>query len=134
MCSSTTPGAVASMPVRTFVLADHLDVDVSICAATVWHLPADPTAVHVLLAREPEVTTTVAISLDLLAGGMHGRVDRDRTTVWPCGEDEVVCVGMRGPQHAVMELPRAALATFLAEIPPIRARDRGDGRAVRRGS
>jgi Streptomyces sporulation and cell division protein, SsgA len=134
MGSSATPDAVASMPARTFVLADHLDVEVSTCAATVWHLPADPGAVHVLLARDPEDTTTVAISLDLLTGGMYGRVDRGRTTVWPCGDDDVVCVGMRGLHHAVMELPRTALATFLAEIPTTRPRDRGDDRAVLRGS
>jgi hypothetical protein len=129
MGSRATPGALASMPVRTFVLADHPDVEVSTCAGTVWHLPAHPGAVHVLLARDSEDATTVAISLELLTGGIHGRVDRGRTTVWPCGEDDVVCVGMRGPRHAVMELPRTALATFLAEIPG----DRGDGRAVRRG-
>jgi hypothetical protein len=121
MDSSATPdaarGAVASMPARTFVLADRLDIDVSICAATVWYLPADPGAVHVLLARDPEHTTTVAISLDLLTSGMYDRVDRGQTTVWPCCEDDVVCVGLRGLHHAVMDLPRTALATFLAEIP-----------------
>jgi hypothetical protein len=105
------------MPARTFVLADRLDIDVSTCAATVWYLPADPGAVHVLLASDPHHTTTVAISIDLLTDGMYGRVDRGRTTVWPCWEDDVVCVGLRGLQHTVMELPRTALATFLAETP-----------------
>jgi hypothetical protein len=109
-------GAVASMPARTFVLADCLDVDVSICAATVWYLPADPGAVHLLLARDAEDATTVAISLGLLTGGMCNRVDHGQTTIWPCREDDVVCVGLRGLHHAVVELPRTALATFLAEI------------------
>jgi Streptomyces sporulation and cell division protein, SsgA len=109
-------GAVAWMPARSFVLADRLDVDVSACAATVWYLPADPGAVHLLLARDAEDTTTVAISLDLLTGGMCSRVDRGQTTIWPCREDDVVCVGLRGRHHAVVELPRTVLATFLAEI------------------
>jgi hypothetical protein len=103
------------LPARAFVLGDGLDVDVFGCTATVWHPRADLGRLHVLLAADADDTATIAIDLDLLTGGMNARVDRGRVTVWPCWDDDVVCLGLRGTQHAVVELPRPALANFLAD-------------------
>ena len=103
------------LPARAFVLGDGLDVDVFGCTATVWHPRADLGRLHVLLAADADDTATIAIDLDLLTGGMNARVDRGRVTVWPCWDDDVVCLGLRGPRHAVVELARPALANFLAD-------------------
>ena len=100
---------------RAFVLGDGLDVDVFGCTATVWHPRADLGRLHVLLAADADDTATIAIDLDLLTGGMNARVDRGRVTVWPCWDDDVICLGLRGPHHAVVELPRPAIANFLAD-------------------
>jgi hypothetical protein len=104
------------LPARAFVLGDGLDVGVSACTATVWHPRADAGRLHVLLARDADDTVTIAIDVDLLTGGMSTRVDRGPVTVWPCRDDDVVCLGLRGRHHAVVELPRSALADFLAGV------------------
>ena len=104
------------LPARAFVLGDGLEVDVFACTATVWHTRTDPGRLHVLLAGDADDTATIAIDLDLLAGGMNARVDRGRVTVWPCWDDEVVCLGLRGQRHAVVELARPALANVLADV------------------
>jgi hypothetical protein len=105
-----------TLPARAFVLGEGLDVDVSACTATVWHPRADPGRLHVLLAADADDTATVAIDLDLLTGGMNARVDRGPVTVWPCWDDDVICLGLRGPHHAVVELPRPALGNFLTDV------------------
>jgi Streptomyces sporulation and cell division protein, SsgA len=104
------------LPARAFVLGDDLDVDVFACTATVWHPRTDPGRLHLLLAGDADDTATIAIDLDLLTGGMNARVDRGRVTVWPCWDDEVVCLGLRGPRHAVVEFARPALADVLADV------------------
>jgi len=102
------------LPARTFVLGEGLDVGVSACTATVWRPPADPERLHLLLAWDVDNTTTIAIDLDLLADGMSACVDRGPVTVWPCRDDDVVCIGLRGSLRAVVELPGLAVADFLA--------------------
>jgi hypothetical protein len=107
---------LVALPARTFVLGEGLDVGMCACTATVWHTPADLGRLHVLLATDADDIATIAIDLDLLTGGMSARVDRGPVTVWPCWDDDVVCLGLRGSHHAVVELPRPALATFLADV------------------
>jgi hypothetical protein len=107
---------LVALPARTFVLGEGLDVSVSACTATVWRPSADLERLHVLLARDVDDTATIAIDLDLLTDGMSARVDRGPVTVWPCWDADVVCIGLRGPLHAVVELPRQALAVFLADV------------------
>jgi hypothetical protein len=107
---------LVALPARTFVLGEGLDVGVSACTATVWHRFADLERLHVLLATDVDGTAAFAIDLDLLTGGMSACVDRGPVTVWPCWEDDVVCIGLRGSLRAVVELPRPALALFLADV------------------
>jgi Streptomyces sporulation and cell division protein, SsgA len=107
---------LVSLLARTFVLGEGLDVGVSACTATVWHPSADLERIHVLLARDVDDTATIAIDLDLLTDGMSACVDRGPVTVWPCWDDDVICLGLRGPHHAVVELPRPAIANFLADV------------------
>jgi hypothetical protein len=107
---------LVSLPARTFVLGEGLDVGVSACTATVWRPSADLERIHVLLARDVDDTATIAIDLDLLTDGMSACVDRGPVTVWPCWDDDVVCIGLRGSLRAVVELPRPALALFLSDV------------------
>jgi hypothetical protein len=107
---------LVSLPARTFVLGEGLDVGVSACTATVWRPSADLERIHVLLARDVDDTATIAIDLDLLTDGMSACVDRGPVTIWPCWDDDVVCIGLRGLLRAVVELPRPALALFLADV------------------
>ena len=107
---------LVSLPARTFVLGEGLDVGVSACTATVWRPSADLERIHVLLARDVDDTATIAIDLDLLTDGMSACVDRGPVTIWPCWDDDVVCIGLRGSLRAVVELPRPALALFLADV------------------
>ena len=109
-------GDLVSLPARTFVLGEGLDVGVSACTATVWRPSADLERIHVLLARDVDDTATIAIDLDLLTDGMSACVDRGPVTIWPCWDDDVVCIGLRGSLRAVVELPRPALALFLADV------------------
>jgi len=106
---------LVALPARTFVLGEGLDVDVSACTATVWRPSADRERLHLLLAWDVDNTTTVAIDLDLLTNGMSAGVDRGPVTVWPCWDDDVVCIGLRGSLRAVVELPGPALALFLGD-------------------
>ena len=109
-------GDLVSLPARTFVLGEGLDVGVSACTATAWRPSADLERIHVLLARDVDDTATIAIDLDLLTDGMSACVDRGPVTIWPCWDDDVVCIGLRGSLRAVVELPRPALALFLADV------------------
>ena len=111
-----------ALPARTFVLGGGLDVDVSTGTAMVWHPQADRGRLHVLLADDTDDngrtgdTAAIAIDLGLLIDGMNAHADRGPVTVWPCWDDDVVCIGLRGPHHAVVELPRPALANFLTDV------------------
>jgi hypothetical protein len=107
---------LVALPARTFILGEGLDVGVSACTATVWRPSADLGRLHLLLARDVDDTAAIAIDLDLLADGMSACVDRGQVTVWPCWEDDVVCIGLRGSLRVVVELPRPALARFLADV------------------
>lgn len=105
-----------ALAARTFVLGDGLDVGVAACTVTVWRPRADRGRLHVLLAGDADDTATIVVDLDLLTDGMSSRVDRGPVTVWPCWDDDVICLGLRGPHHAVVELPRPAIANFLADV------------------
>ena len=105
-----------ALPARAFVLGDGLDVGVAACTATVWRPRSDLGRLHVLLAGDADDTATIVVDLDLLTDGMSSRVDRGPMTVWPCWDDDVICLGLRGPHHAVVVLPRPAIANFLADV------------------
>ena len=105
-----------ALPARAFVLGDGLEVGVAACTATVWRPRADLGRLYVLLAGDHDDTATIVVDLDLLTDGMSCRVDRGPVTVWPCWAGDVVCIGLRGSRHAVVELPRPALALFLADV------------------
>jgi len=105
-----------ALPARAFVLGDGLEVGVAACTATVWRPRADLGRLYVLLAGDHDDTATIVVDLDLLTDGMSCRVDRGPVTVWPCWDDDVICLGLRGRHHAVVELPRPAIAKVLADV------------------
>jgi hypothetical protein len=63
-------------------------------------------------------TATAALYADLVTAGLHGRV-RDRPmVVWPCPEDGLLCIGLRGQRAGVLELPYEPVAALLAGTGP----------------
>ena len=105
-----------ALPARAFVLGDGLDVGVSRVRPRCGTRGRTPQRLHLLLAGDAGDTAAIAVHFDLPSGGMSARVDRGPVTVWPCWDDDVSCLGLRGPRHAVVELPRPALAHFLADV------------------
>jgi hypothetical protein len=112
---------LTAVAAQVFVLGDGLAVAVTGCTVTMW--PRGD-VLHLLLSRGAEDTVGLAVGADLVAAGLGGRVDRGTVTVWPCPGDDVLCIGLRGRGHAVIELPYAAVAVALAS-----AADRGRGAA-----
>ena len=58
-----------------------------------------------------------------------------RVVVWPCPEDEVLCIGLRGRRASVLELPYEPVAALLAGAGPHDAvRDQPASRSARKRS
>jgi hypothetical protein len=95
---------------QVFVLGDGLAVAVTGCTVTMWTRGG---VLDLLLSRGADDAVGLAVGADLVAAGLGGRVDRGAVTVWPCPSDDVVCIGVRGRRHAVVELPYAAVAAAL---------------------
>ena len=49
---------------------------------------------------------------------MRGPVGDGSLLVWPCLEDGVLCIGMRGQRSSVLELPYEAVAALFAGAGP----------------
>jgi Streptomyces sporulation and cell division protein, SsgA len=104
---------LAAVPARVFVLGSGLDVEVADCVATLWRRGRDAPILHLLLSRGVGDTVTVAVGADLVAAGLHGRAEDGPVTVWP--EDDLVCIGLPGPSHSVLELPYESVADLVED-------------------
>jgi hypothetical protein len=104
---------------QLYELGDGLAVAVTGCTVTMWSRDG---VLDLLLSRGAGDTVGLAVGADLVAAGLGGRVDRGAVTVWPCPGDDVLCIGLRGRRHAVVELPYAAVAAALGS-----AADRSPG-------
>jgi hypothetical protein len=58
------------------------------------------------------------LDADLVAAGLHGRVGDAPVVVWPCPEDGVLCIGLRGQRASVLQLPYEPVAALLAGTGP----------------
>jgi hypothetical protein len=103
---------------RVFVLGDRLTVDVIDCSVTLWRRGRDAPVLDLLLSHGAGDTVTVAFDADLVAEGMRGPVGDGSLLVWPCLEDGVLCIGMRGQRSSVLELPYEAVAALFAGAGP----------------
>ena len=102
---------LAAVPARLFVLGDGLTVEVADCAATLWRRGRDAPILHLLLSRGAGDMATLAVDADLVAAGLRGRAEDGPVTVWP--EGELVCIGLTGRRHSVLELPSEPVAGLL---------------------
>ena len=110
---------LTAVPGRLFVLGDQLTVDVVDCSVTLWRHGRDAQVLDLLLSQGGvEDTATAAFDADLIAAGLHGRARAGSVVVWPCPEDGVLCIGLRGRRASVLELPYEPVAALLAGAGP----------------
>ncbi len=102
---------------RVFVLGDRLTVEVIDCSVTLWRRGRDP-VLDILLSDGADDTVTAALDADLVAAGLRGPAGDGSVLVWPCPEDGVVCIGLRGQRSSVLELPYEPVAALLAGAGP----------------
>ena len=107
-----------AVPGRVFVLGDRLTVQVIDCSVTLWRRGRDAPVLDLLLSDDAGDTVTAALDADLVAAGLHGPVGDGALLVWPCREDGVLCIGMRGQRSSVLELPYEAVAALFAGAGP----------------
>jgi len=109
---------LTAVPGRLFVLGDRLTVDIVDCAVTMWRRGEEIPVLDLLLSHGPDDTTAVALDAELVATGLRGRTTAGRVVVWPCPEDEVLCIWLRGRRASVLELPYEPVAALLAGAGP----------------
>ena len=107
---------LTAVPGRLFVLGDTLTVDVVDCTVTLWRRGRD--VVDLLLSHGVGDTATAALDADLVAAGLRSRSGAGPVVVWPCPEDGVLCIGLRGRRSSVLELPYEPVAALLAGAGP----------------
>jgi hypothetical protein len=105
---------LTAVPGRLFVLGDRLTVDVLDCSVTLWRCGQDASVLDLLLSHGAGDTTTAAFDADLIAAGLRGRARAGSVVVWPCPEDGVLCIGLRGRRASVLELPYDPVAELFA--------------------
>lgn len=103
---------------RLFVLGDRLTVEVIDCSVTLWRRGRDAPVLDLLLSDGADDTITAALDADLVAEGLRGPAGDGSVLVWPCLEDGVVCIGLRGQRSSVLELPYEPVAALLAGAGP----------------
>jgi Streptomyces sporulation and cell division protein, SsgA len=111
---------LTAVPGRLFVLGDQLSVDVIDCAVTMWRRGREAPVLDLLLSHGAGDTTTAAFDADLVAAGLRGRAGGGPVVVWPCPEDGVLCIGLRGKLASVLELPYEPVAELFADAGPVR--------------
>jgi Streptomyces sporulation and cell division protein, SsgA len=109
---------LTAVPGRLFVLGDRLTVDVVDCAVTLWRRGREAPVLDLLLSQGTDDTTTATFDADLIAAGLHGQARAGSVVVWPCPEDGVLCIGLRGRRASVLELPYEPVAALLAGAGP----------------
>ena len=109
---------LTAVPGRLFILGDRLTVDIVDCTVTMWRRGEEIPVLDLLLSHGADATTAVALDADLVAAGLRGRTTAGRVVVWPCPEDEVLCIGLRGRRASVLELPYEPVAALLAGAGP----------------
>ncbi|HEY7102970.1 MAG TPA: SsgA family sporulation/cell division regulator [Mycobacteriales bacterium] len=109
---------LTAVPGRLFVLGDRLTVDVVDCAVTMWRRGDETPVLDLLLSHGTDDTASAAFDADLVAAGLRGRATAGPVVVWPCLEDGVVCIGLRGRRSSVLELPYEPVAALLAGAGP----------------
>jgi hypothetical protein len=103
---------------RVFLLGDRLAVEVIDCSVTLWRRGRDVPVLDLLLSDGADDTVTAALDADLVAEGLGGPAGDGSVLVWPCLEDGVVCIGLRGQRSSVLELPYEPVAALLAGAGP----------------
>ena len=110
---------LTAVPGRLFILGDRLTVQVIDCTVTLWRrAPGRPRSSTCLLShgagtRSRRLRRRLVAARAARSGTADGSV-----RVWPCREDEVLCIGLRGRRASVLELPYEPVAALLAGAGP----------------
>ena len=109
---------LTAVPGRVFVLGDRLTVQVIDCSVTLWRRGRDAPILDLLLSHGAGDTVTAVFDADLVAAALRGPAGDGSVRVWPCREDGVLCIGLRGQRSSVLELPYEPVAALLAGAGP----------------